>query len=85
MKQPHELNFNVVIEQDEDGWYVATAPDLPGCYTQGKTLEQARNRIREAIQLVLDTEPGISKELEQANSKPRFFGIETITFPYAQA
>jgi len=43
------LQFRVVIEQDENGWYVASVPDLAGCYTQGKTLEQVRQRIREAI------------------------------------
>jgi len=47
------LQFRVVIEQDEDGLYVASVPDLSGCYTQGKTLEEARKRIREAIELVL--------------------------------
>ncbi|MCL5431761.1 MAG: type II toxin-antitoxin system HicB family antitoxin [Patescibacteria group bacterium] len=41
MKDKHikELNFRVLIEQDEDGYYVASVPDLRGCYTQGKTLD----------------------------------------------
>jgi len=43
------LNFTVLIEQDEDGIYVANVPDIPGCYTQGRTVEQAMERIREAI------------------------------------
>ena len=50
------LQFRVVIEQDEDGWYVASVPDLDGCYTQGKTLEEARKRIREAIKLALESD-----------------------------
>lgn len=50
------LQFRVVIEQDENGWYVASVPDLVGCYTQGKTLEQVRQRIKEAIELVLESE-----------------------------
>ena len=41
--------FTVVIEQDEDGMYVAKVPDIVGCYTQGKTVEQAMERIKEAI------------------------------------
>jgi len=34
------LNFTTVIEQGENGWYIATVPDIPGCYTQGKTIAQ---------------------------------------------
>ncbi len=48
------LNYTVLIEQDEDGIYIAKVPDIPGCYTQGKTVEQAMERIREAIQVCLE-------------------------------
>ncbi|MBS3127150.1 type II toxin-antitoxin system HicB family antitoxin [Candidatus Woesearchaeota archaeon] len=48
--------FTVVIEQDEDGMYVAKVPDIVGCYTQGKTVEQAMERIKEAIQVCLEAE-----------------------------
>jgi predicted RNase H-like HicB family nuclease len=47
MKEREHL---VVIEQDEEGWYVASVPSLPGCQTQAKTMDEARERIREAIQ-----------------------------------
>jgi len=40
-----------LIEQDEDGWFVAKVPDLQGCATQGKTVEEALKRIKEAIQV----------------------------------
>jgi predicted RNase H-like HicB family nuclease len=50
------LNFTVLIEQDEDGIYVAKVPDIIGCYTQGKTVEQAMERIKEAIQVCLEAE-----------------------------
>lgn len=50
------LNFNVLIEQDEDGIYVAKVPDIIGCYTQGKTVEQAMERIKEAIQVCLEAD-----------------------------
>ena len=50
------LNFTVLIEQDEDGVYVARIPDIPGCYTQGKTVEQTMERIREAIQVCLESD-----------------------------
>jgi len=48
--------FLVVIEQDEDGVYVATAPSLRGCHTQAKTIEELMPRIREAIELCLEVE-----------------------------
>ena len=50
------LNFTVLIEQDEDGIYVAKVPDIIGCYTQGKTVEQAMERIKEAIQVCLEAD-----------------------------
>lgn len=45
------LRFNIIYEQDEDGFYVASVPSLPGCYTQAKTLEEAKRRIKEVIEL----------------------------------
>jgi len=50
------LNYTVLIEQDEDEIYIAKVPDIPGCYTQGKTVEQAMERIREAIQVCLEAD-----------------------------
>ncbi len=43
--------FDVIIERDEEGYYVATVPELPGCHTQAKSLDKLMTRIREAIQL----------------------------------
>ena len=48
------LDFTVVIEQDEDGTYVATVPDIEGCYTQGKTIPEVLERIKEAIEVCLE-------------------------------
>lgn len=45
--------FMVVIEQDEDGYYVASVPSLPSCYTQARSLEELAPRIREVIALCL--------------------------------
>jgi len=45
--------FTVVIEQDEDGYYVASVPALHSCYTQARTLEELVPRIREVIALCL--------------------------------
>ena len=49
------LEFNVVILEDETGGYVALVPELPGCHTQGDTLEEVMSNIKEAIELYLET------------------------------
>lgn len=50
-------NFSVLIEKDEDGYFVATVPALKSCYTQAKTLEELYPRIEEVIELCLEEEP----------------------------
>lgn len=45
--------FPVIIEKDEDGFFVADCPDLQGCHTQGETLEEAITNIRDVIRLHL--------------------------------
>ena len=80
LKAPKELLFKVLIEQDENGLYVASVPELPGCYTQARTLEEARKRIKEVIELVLEEDKELKKEkLETPRSRHRFFGIEEVT------
>jgi len=66
------VNYTVLIEQDEDGMYIAKVPDIPGCYTQGKNVEQAMERIREAIQVCLEAE-----ELEDILPL-KFVGIQQV-------
>jgi predicted RNase H-like HicB family nuclease len=44
-------SYKVTFERDEDGWWVATATDLAGCHTQGRSIAQARERLREAMAL----------------------------------
>jgi predicted RNase H-like HicB family nuclease len=46
--------FNVVIEPGEDEWFVVTVPGLPGCITQGKTIEEATENVKEAIEAYLE-------------------------------
>ena len=46
-----DYEFTVVIEQDEDGRFVAICPGLQGCYTEGETLSEARELIADAIRL----------------------------------
>jgi predicted RNase H-like HicB family nuclease len=46
--------FPVILEKDEDGVYVAECPIFSGCYSQGKTIDQALKKIKEVIQLCLE-------------------------------
>lgn len=48
------MKLNVVIEKDESGYYVAEVPALPGCFTQGKTIVEVTENIKEAIEGRLD-------------------------------
>ena len=65
-------DFNIIIEQDEDGFFVASVPELRGCHTQAKSLDDLMKRIREAIELCLEVE-------EMQNDSPRFVGIQRMT------
>ena len=42
--------FNVTIDRDEDGVFVVECPSIPGCVSQGETMEDVRTNVREAIQ-----------------------------------
>lgn len=48
--------FAVIIMQDEDGYYIADVPELKGCHTQARSLNILNERIKEAIELCLETE-----------------------------
>ena len=60
--------FPVIIEKDEDGYFVADCPDLIGCHAQGETLEKAITNIREVIELHLEILKQDSQEIP--NLKP---------------
>lgn len=49
------MKYRVLIEQDEDGVYVAEVPSLPGCITQGNTRTEALENVKEAIELYLES------------------------------
>jgi len=65
------LDFNVFIEQDEDGIYIAKVPEIEGCYTQGKTLEEVIDRIKEAIEVCLEADK------EKVNPM-KFIGMQRV-------
>ena len=64
--------FDVVIEQDSEGFYVAHVPQLRGCHTQGRSLGETMERIHEAIALCLEGEDEPAADLE-------FVGIHRVT------
>ena len=65
------VEFNVIIEKDDEGWYVASVPEIQGCHTQGKTISQVLERIKEAIEVCL--------EADGENIKPmKFVGIQKV-------
>lgn len=59
----HSYRFLVLIEQDEDGMYIASVPALRGCHTQAKNVEELLPRIREAIELCVEVEDEFLKLL----------------------
>jgi len=66
--------FTVVIERGEDGYLIASVPELAGCHTQGKSLDELMENVKEAVQLCLDVkgEEAYLPELE-------FVGIQRIS------
>ncbi len=56
------MKYAVMVERDEDGVYVASVPELPGCHTQAKTLDQLTKRVKEAITAYLEAEGSKPKE-----------------------
>ena len=64
--------FTVVIEKDEDGYFIGTVPQLKGCHTQAKSLDELMDRMREAVSLCLEVEG----ELDE--SELHFVGVQRI-------
>ena len=47
-------NYDVIIEKDVDGFYIATVPEIPGCHTQAKSLDELMLRTKEVVELCLE-------------------------------
>jgi predicted RNase H-like HicB family nuclease len=69
------VKFSVVVERDEDGYYIVSVPALPGCHTQARTLDELTSRVREAIELYLETEGS------KAEGKIELVGVQFIEVP----
>jgi predicted RNase H-like HicB family nuclease len=61
--------FSVVIEKDEDGYFIASVPMLRGCHTQAKSLDVLMKRVKEAIELCLEVEQPVNTE---------FIGVQRV-------
>lgn len=68
--------FQVIIEQDEDGFYVTDVPALRGCHTQGRTFEEAMTNIRDVIEMCVREMREDGLEIE--SQYPEVIGIKTV-------
>jgi predicted RNase H-like HicB family nuclease len=64
--------FNVLVERDREGYCVASIPELPGCHTQARSLDELMERIKEAAELCLEVQGKESDDLE-------FIGVQRLT------
>jgi len=64
--------FDVVVEKDSAGYFVASVPALPGCHTQAKSLDTLMERIREAVELCLEVQGNTVEQLD-------FIGVQRIS------
>lgn len=55
--------FRVIIEQDEDGVYIISCPSLKGCYSQGDTIEEAIENIKDAIRLHIEAREALGEPI----------------------
>ncbi len=62
---PHK--FKVIIEQDENGVYIPVCPELKGCHSQGDTIEEAIEHIKEAIELCLEDDQAFGEPIPEGS------------------
>jgi len=75
-KTKYNRKLPLLIERGQDGWYVVECPLFNGCYTQGKTIDEAITNIREVIELILEKKDA-QKILRSYN--PQELSLHTIT------
>ena len=61
LEEQMPLNFDVVVERDSEGWFVASVPALRGCHSQARSLEELADRIQEAIEVSLEASPDLHR------------------------
>ncbi|MBA7671747.1 hypothetical protein ES703_79910 [subsurface metagenome] len=58
-----KYKFKILIEQDEDGVYIASCPALKGCYSQGDSIEEATRNIKDAIRLHIEARESLGEPI----------------------
>ena len=75
MKKERVYEFDVIILEDESGGYVALVPALPGCHTQGDTIDDVMRNVKEAIELYLET---LSDEEKEELLRQKVVGVQRV-------
>jgi predicted RNase H-like HicB family nuclease len=70
------VNLPIVVEQDEDGFYIVSCPIYKGCHTYGKTIDEALDNIHEVIEMCIDED-----NQKQGITTNRFIGFREMKFP----
>ena len=65
-------SFDVIVEKDSEGYFIASVPALPGCHTQARSLDELMERTREAVELCLEVRGDDVQDLD-------FVGVQRIT------
>ena len=72
------MEYNAVFTSEEDGGFSVSVPELPGCFSEGDTFEEAQKNIKEAIELYL--EPDLNKTIAyQVDSRNQFMAPIRVT------
>jgi predicted RNase H-like HicB family nuclease len=71
VRRTGKREFSIVVERDEEGCYVASVPELPGCHTQTRSLDRLLERVREAVELDLEVE-------REAPAPTEFLGVQRV-------
>lgn len=80
MAKAKVLNYRVIIEQDEDGVFIASVSALQGCYTEGDTFEDALRNVEDVIKLHIEARK--ERGLLPDDSETEFVGVKTLSIPY---
>jgi predicted RNase H-like HicB family nuclease len=65
------MEYTAIIEKTADKWYVAHCAQVPGANSQGRTIEEAKTNLKEAISLILESEKELA--IEQVKNRKVFF------------
>jgi predicted RNase H-like HicB family nuclease len=67
-KKEYNMEYTAIIEKTDDGWYIAHCAEVPNAHTQGSTIEEVEENLKDAIELILDCEREISMQSIRTNT-----------------